>query len=139
MVLRENQGKNRFKDKYILKEPKYFGTQKYEPRDNPMEGINPAEIHLDINCDVKMKEKISQWIKENLAVIIKENMNVRQAFTFMKQTARGYVGWYSSYLDPELKEGITGASYVKNALVNLEQIIYTDFLGTPLTQTEEQF
>ena len=32
--------KNRYRDKYILKEPKYFGTQKYEPRDNPVEGIN---------------------------------------------------------------------------------------------------
>ena len=50
----------------------------------------------------------------------------RQAFTFMQQTARGSVGWYLSYLNLELKEKITGASDVKNALVNLEQIIYTE-------------
>ena len=93
MIQRKIRVKNRFKEKYILKEPKYFGTQKYEPRDNPVEGINPAGIHLDIDCEVKMKEKISQWIKENLAVIIKEIMNVRIAFTFMQQTAKGYVGW----------------------------------------------
>ena len=88
---------------------------------------------------MNMKEKVSQWIKENLAVITKENMNIRQAVTFMQQTARGSVGWYLSYLDPELKERITGASDVKNALINLEHIIYTKFLGTPLTETEEQF
>ena len=86
-----------------------------------------------------MKEKISQWIKENLAVIIKENMNVRQAFTFMQQTGSGSVGWYLSYLDPELKERIIGATDVKDALVKLEQTICTEFMGIPLTQTEEQF
>ena len=131
--------KNRYKDKYILKEPKYFGTQKYEPRDNPMEGVNPAGIHLDLDCETNMKEKVSQWIKENLAVITKENMNIRQAVTFMQQTARGSVGWYLSYLDPELKERIIGATDVKDALVKLEQTICTEFMGIPLTQTEEQF
>ena len=38
---------------------------------------NPAGIHLDLDCESNMKEKVSQWIKENLAVITKENMNIR--------------------------------------------------------------
>ncbi|XP_028785240.1 uncharacterized protein LOC114741155 [Neltuma alba] len=119
-------------------EPRYT-TYGYEPVDNPLEPIKPSGVILNLDCEVKPGEKISQWIKESSAVIYKENMTVDQAYNFLTMATTGSVSYFFDNIFRESKRDILSSHDVPTLIEKLENFVWWEFVGTNLRQTEQEY
>jgi len=113
---------------------------KYEPRENISQGLSPSGLYLDIDCESgNMDDKISQWIKENTLVALKNSYDVPHTIDFFIITARGIAGNYLNSIGEDNLKYLKSASTIQDAVSRLENLLYWEFLGTKPRQSEEDW